>query len=235
MPDRDHLGSSKLTGMLRRVFTFGQAFDPTDKPSSGCLPEKSKFPALLSKTDCAHSVNLWENTSRLVGIKSGETIMPLLIALAIAIGLISVPVIWTFLDPLAPYSFQIWQCFLAWGCFYHCGGKAAGAKTTIICMAFGAVVGALVVISAGYLGFMGALAVPVAGAVGAALIVLAAHIPVLSTIPASVYGFAGIAAFILLTGATPLQALLPTIGSMTIGALVGWVSEFAGTRLAKST
>jgi hypothetical protein len=160
--------------------------------------------------------------------------MPLLSALAIAIGLISVPVIWTFLGPLAPFQFQIWQCFLAWGCFYHCGGKAAGAKTTIICMVFGAFVGALVVITAGYLAFMGSLAVPVAGAIGAAIIVLGAYVPLLSAIPASVYGFAGIAAFILLKGVAPLEAIPPTVGSIVIGALVGWISELVGTRLAKS-
>jgi len=121
----------------------------------------------------------------------------------------------------------------AWGCFYHCGGKSEGAKTTIICMVFGACIGALVVASAGYLGFMGALAVPIAGAIGASVIVLAAYVPVLATIPASVYGFASIASFILLKGAAPIDALIPTVGSIVIGALVGWISERAGMLLAK--
>lgn len=160
--------------------------------------------------------------------------MPLLFALAIAIGIIAVPVIWAFLNPLAAFNFQIWQCFLAWGCFYACGGKAAGAKTTIIGMTFGAAIGALVVISAGHLEVLGSLAVPVAGAIGAAVIVLAAHFPPLSVIPVSVYGFAAIAALILLKGLSPLEALIPTIGAIVIGALVGWASECAGTTLAKS-
>lgn len=161
--------------------------------------------------------------------------MPLLIALATAIGLIAIPVIWVFLGPLAPFNFQIWQCFLAWGCFYHCGGKAAGARTVVICMTFGAAVGAIVVIVAEYLGFMGSLAVPVAGAAGAAVIVLAAHLSLLSTIPASVYGFAAIAGLILLKGTPPLEAFLPTVGGIVLGALVGWVSELAGTSLAKDS
>jgi hypothetical protein len=160
--------------------------------------------------------------------------MPLLVALAAAIGVIAVPVIWAFLGPLAALNFQIWQCFLAWGCFYACGGKVAGVRTTISCMVFGAVIGAGVVFSAGYLGALGSLAVPVAGAVGAALIVLAAQFPPLATIPASVYGFAAIAALILLKGLTPLEALIPTVGAIVIGALVGWVSEAAGATLAKS-
>jgi hypothetical protein len=161
--------------------------------------------------------------------------MPLLTALAVAIGLIAVPVIWIFLEPLAPFNFQIWQCFLAWGCFYACGGKVAGVKVTITGMTFGALVGAVVVVAAGHLGALGSFAVPVAGAVGAAVIVLAAYLPLLSTIPASVYGFAAIAALILLKGLTPLEALAPTIGAIVIGAFVGWASEFAGLALAKSS
>jgi len=161
--------------------------------------------------------------------------MPFLIAMAISIGVIAVPVIWAFLDPLAPFNFQIWQCFLAWGCFYACGGKAAGARATIIGMSFGAVVGALVVISASHLEVLGKLAVPIAGAIGAAVIVLAAHFPSLSAIPVSVYGFAAIAALVLLKGLHPLEALVPTVGAIVVGALVGWTSERVGTILARPT
>jgi hypothetical protein len=165
----------------------------------------------------------------------GRTIaMPLFVALAVAIGVIAVPVIWVFLGPLAALNFQIWQCFLAWGCSYACGGKSAGVVKTLTCMAFGAVVGAVVVALAGYLGMLGSFAVPVAGAVGAAAIVLASFFPPLATIPASVYGFAAIAALILLKGLTPLEALMPTVGGIVIGALVGWVSEAAGVTLAKT-
>jgi hypothetical protein len=160
--------------------------------------------------------------------------MPLLTALAVASGLIAVPVIWVFLEPLAPFNFQIWQCFLAWGCFYSCGGRVAGVKTTIVGMTFGAVVGAVVVIAAAYLGALGSLAIPIAGALGAAVIVFAAYLPLLSAIPASVYGFAGIAALIMLKGLPPLEALAPTVGAIVIGACVGWVSEYAGLSLAKS-
>jgi Protein of unknown function (DUF1097) len=164
----------------------------------------------------------------------GRNHMPLIFALATAIGLVAVPVIWVFLGPLAPFNLQIWQCFLAWGCFYHCGGKAAGVRTVITCMTFGAVVGAIVVLAAGHLGFLGSLAVPVAGAIGAAAIVLASRIPALGIIPASVYGFAAIAALVLLKGTPPLEALPPTIGGIVLGAGVGWMSELLGTSLAKS-
>lgn len=205
-------------------------------PALFALPIQSIFPARASKTALPLHSNLPAATNP-VEPELGweEQVMPVRIALAAAIGLISVPVIWMFLGPLAAYNLQIWQCFLAWGCFYHCGGKTDGVKTTIICMVFGACIGALVVVSAPYLAFMGTFAVPAAGAIGAAVIVLAAYIPFLSAIPASVYGFASIASFILLKGAAPIDALLPTVGSIVIGAVVGWTSERAGMLLAKAT
>lgn len=163
----------------------------------------------------------------------GGNFMPLTFALATSIGLIAVPVIWLFLGPLAAFQLQIWQCFIAWGCFYQCGGKAGGVKIVVVCMSFGAAVGALVVTGAGHLGALGSFAVPVAGAVGAAVIVLASFVSFLATIPASVYGFASIAALILLKGMTPLDALTPTLAAIVLGALIGWISEFAGMRLAR--
>ncbi len=74
--------------------------------------------------------------------------MPLLIALAISIGVLAVAATWLFLGPMAAMNVQIWQAFVAWACFFHCGGKSEGAKKTAICMSFGAVVGALAVLLA---------------------------------------------------------------------------------------
>ncbi len=161
--------------------------------------------------------------------------MSMLIALALSIGLLAVVATWVFLGPLAAMSFQIWQAFLAWACFYHSGGKVDGLKKTVICMSFGAVVGMLSVMLAGQLGALGAFAVPVAVGIGAASIVLAAHLPILSTIPAGVYGFASIAGLILLgKDMSPMNAIVPTIGSIILGALFGWLSETIAGKLAKS-
>jgi Protein of unknown function (DUF1097) len=159
--------------------------------------------------------------------------MPLLIALAISIGILAVVATWIFLGPLAALGVQIWQAFVAWACHYHSGGKVAGTRTAIICMSFGAVVGALSVMLAGQLGGLGAFAAPVAVGTGAAAIVLAAHIGLLATIPASVYGFACVAGLILLKGVAPLDAVLPTIGSIVLGAAFGYASEAIGGMLAK--
>lgn len=161
--------------------------------------------------------------------------MSMLLALTVSIGLLAVVATWVFLGPLAAMSFQIWQAFVAWACFYNNGGKTEGLKKTVICMSFGAVVGMLSVMLAGQLGGLGAWAAPVAVGIGAACIVLAAHLSILSTIPASVYGFACVAGLILLgKDMTPVNAIVPTIGSILIGAAFGWVSEAIGGKLAKA-
>jgi Protein of unknown function (DUF1097) len=161
--------------------------------------------------------------------------MPLLIALAISIGILAVLATWLVLGPLAALGFQIWQVFIAWACHYHCGGKLAGTRTTILCMSFGAIVGVLSVMLAGQLGGLGAFAAPIAVGLGAASIVLAAHIGLLSVIPASVYGFASVAGLILLKGVDPVQALLPTVGSIVLGAVFGYVSEALGGVLSQTS
>lgn len=161
--------------------------------------------------------------------------MTMLIALTVSIGLLAVIATWLFIGPLAAMNLQIWQAFVAWGCFYHCGGKTDGLKKTAICMSFGALVGMLSVLLAGQLGMLGGLAVPVAVGIGVAVMVLAAHLPLLSTIPASVYGFASVAGLILLgKDMSPMNAIVPTIVSIVIGAGFGWVSETVAGKLAKT-
>ena len=161
--------------------------------------------------------------------------MTALLALAVSIGILAVVATWVFLGPLAAFQMQIWQAFIAWACFFHCGGKTDGLTKTVVCMSFGAVVGMASVMLAGQLGGLGALAAPVAAGIGAAVIVLAAHIGLLATIPACVYGFAAVAGLILLgKDMTPTAAIVPTIASVIVGALFGWVSEMLAGKLTKA-
>jgi Protein of unknown function (DUF1097) len=160
--------------------------------------------------------------------------MPILIALTISIGLLAIVATWLFLGPLAALNVQIWQAFVAWASFYHCGGKTDGLLKTTLCMSFGALVGMLSVMLIGQLGGLGALAAPVAVGIGAAVIVLAAHVPLLSTIPSCVYGFASVAGLILLKGLAPMDAIVPTIASIVIGAGFGWLSETLAGKLASA-
>ena len=160
--------------------------------------------------------------------------MSLLFALAISIGLLAIVATWLFLGPLAAFHMQVWQAFVAWASFFHNGGKRDGLVKTVVCMSFGAVVGIASVLLIGQLGALGGLAAPVAVGIGAAVIVLAAHIPVLSTIPSSVYGFATVAGLILLgKDMTPTTAIVPTILSIVVGALFGWLSEQVAGKLTK--
>jgi hypothetical protein len=156
-------------------------------------------------------------------------------ALAVSVGVLAVAAVWLFgLHPLTDNKLQVWQAFIAWGAYFHCGGKFAGGKTTIACMTFGAVVGMAAILLAGQLGSLGAFAAPVAVGIGAALIVSASRIPLLAAIPTSVYGFAAIAGLILLgTGVTPVTALLPTVLSVIIGAAFGYLSETLADALTK--
>src|SRR5690606_13954715 len=148
--------------------------------------------------------------------------MPMLAALAVSIGVLAVVATWLFLEPLASLDAQVWQAFIAWACFYHSGGKVAGARTTVVGMSFGAVVGMASVLLAAQLGALGSFAAPLAVGIGATVIVLSSQLPLLATIPASVYGFAAIAGLILLgTGVTPVGALLPTILSIIVGTAFG--------------
>ena len=163
--------------------------------------------------------------------------MPTLIALAVSVGVLAVVATWVFfLEPVAMANLQVWQAFIAWGCHYHCGGKITGTRNTVVCMSFGAVVGMAAVLLAGQLGALGALAAPVAVGLGATVIVLASTLPFFAAIPASVYGFAAIAGLFLLgTDMTPTRALLPTILSIIIGAIFGYVSEAVAGALTKKS
>lgn len=157
--------------------------------------------------------------------------MPSLIALALSIGVLATVATWFFLGPFAAMLMQIWQAFIAWACFFHSGADIGAAKKTVICMSFGAVVGALSVMLAGQLGTLGSFSAPVAVGIGAAVIVLAAHIGLLATIPASVYGFASIAGLILLKGVAPAEAILPTILSIVAGTVFGFMSAKLGAAI----
>jgi Protein of unknown function (DUF1097) len=156
-----------------------------------------------------------------------------LIALAVSIGVLAVLATWLVLGPLAGFDVQIWQVFIAWACFFHSGGKTDGLQKTVVCMAFGALVGMVSVLLIGPFGALGPLAAPVAVGIGAATLVLAAHVGALATIPAQVYGFASVAGLILLKGLAPTAAIVPTIVSIVIGALFAWVSEMLAGKLTK--
>ena len=60
-------------------------------------------------------------------------------ALAISLGVLGAVATWLFLGPLGG-MLAIWAAFIAWGCYYHSGGKEAGLQSTILGTAAGAVI-----------------------------------------------------------------------------------------------
>ncbi len=160
--------------------------------------------------------------------------MPRLFALTVSVGVLAVVATWLFgLSPLVAMKLQVWQAFIAWGCHFHCGGKITGTRNATVCMIFGALVGAGAALAIGHLGSLGSLAAPVAVGVGAALICLASSLPLLAAIPASVYGFAAIFGLIGLGNVAPVDAIVPTVLSVIIGAAFGYVSEMVADALTK--
>jgi hypothetical protein len=167
--------------------------------------------------------------------------MPLLTALAISIGGLGGIATWIYLGPLGG-MLQIWATFIAWGCFYHCGGKEAGLRTTIACNIAGAVIAWVTLLIVTQTGVASSVGLPLwAGivvGVTVAVMVLVANIPMFATIPAMVYGYASVAAFGLLSPTANVMAgdftnpLITVVVSMVLGAVLGYVSEKIGVALS---
>jgi hypothetical protein len=162
------------------------------------------------------------------------------LALATSVGLLAVLDTWLFFGPLATTALAglVWISFIAWGCHFHSGGGAKGTTTAAVCMSWGAVVGMVAVLLAGGpLGGLGAWSPAIAVGLGATVICLSSKLSILATIPASVYGFASVAGPILLKGEdgtmAATDAIIPTILSIIIGAVFGYVSEMLANALTK--
>lgn len=160
--------------------------------------------------------------------------MSLNTALAISLGVLGAVATWLFLGPLGG-ALAIWAAFIAWGCFFHNGGKESGLQSTILGTAAGAIIAGITLKVAG--ASMGA-SLPAAVwpaicvGIGVASMVLLANVPIFASIPAQVYGFASTVALSLLPAspgnATDISMSNPVIViilSMMIGAAFGYVSE----------
>lgn len=171
--------------------------------------------------------------------------MSVRMATALSVGVLAGIATWIF---LAVGTILIWAAFVAWACFFHCGGDSGALKTTIIGNIFGVVAGWVAALGILYIPLAGALSLPLwAGIVVLVVVVvvcLATSIPALANIPASVYGFACAFAFLLQTPEKLTKealvspsfdnVLVVVIVSMVIGALFGWASGKGAGALAKS-
>jgi hypothetical protein len=160
--------------------------------------------------------------------------MSLNTALAISLGVLGAVATWLFLGPLGG-ALQIWAAFIAWGCFFHNGGKESGLQSTILGNTAGAIIAGITLIVAG--AGIGASLPPamwtaICVGLGVAAMVLLANIPLFASIPAQVYGFASTVALVLLgngaanlTGVSLTNPVVAIVLSMIIGAGFGYVSE----------
>jgi len=139
-------------------------------------------------------------------------------------------------------ALAIWAAFIAWGCYFHCGGKEQGLQSAILCNAAGAVIGGLTLLAAGAAigGSLPAAVWPaICVGIGVAAMVLLANVPLFASIPAQVYGFAAVVAYTLmkdaggsLTAGSLENPVVVIILSMIIGAAFGYVSEKVAGMLA---
>src|SRR4029078_12354891 len=158
--------------------------------------------------------------------------MSLNTALAISLGVLGAVATWLFLGPLGG-MLAIWAAFIAWGCYYHSGGKETGLQSTIICTPVGAVVGGITLKLAGMgVGLPETMWTALCVGLGVAAMVLLANVPMFASIPAQVYGFASTVAMALVpatagsvTEASMANPVVTIILSMIVGAIFGYVSE----------
>ena len=156
--------------------------------------------------------------------------MDLITALAIVIGVMGAIATWAAVTIGSPYVL-IWAIFVAWGSFFHCGGKEAGLKSSAAANIWGAICAAVALIA---LVSLGVSAVTAGLCVGVTIVILimASKVPALSAIPAAVYGYASTAALFLHgaaaygegTGAI-VKVAVAVIISMLIGNVLGYISE----------
>jgi len=160
-------------------------------------------------------------------------------ALAISVSLLGGIATWLF---LTVGSILIWAAFLAWACFYHCGGDEAAFKSTTICNVFGVLVAsttALIISAVPGGNVLGQAVWPsLMVTVSIAIYILAAQIPLLASIPGTTYGYAATFAFLL---QTPEKFTTQAIGSLSfassyivvsISMVIGAIFAYASAKVA---
>jgi Protein of unknown function (DUF1097) len=167
-----------------------------------------------------------------------------LVALSISIGLLGGIATFIYLK----LGLAIWAGFIAWACFFHCGGDSNALKQTIVGNIFGAIcawVAALIILTVPLGDSLGLpLWAGIVVGITVFIMCIAAHIKALAVIPASVYGYAATFAYLLLTAQAMViaemtavdfkrNAFLFVVISMALGALFGMASAKLGAALAK--
>lgn len=171
--------------------------------------------------------------------------MSQLTALSVSIGILGAIATWLY---LTVGGILIWAGFIAWACFFHCGGDTNALKNTIANNIWGCIcawAAALLILGVPMADKLG-LPVWAGICVGllALVLCLGANIKAISVIPAGVYGFAASFAFLLqtpemlsmanLTSLSLKNSLIVVPLSIIIGAIFGFVSGKVAGMLTKA-
>jgi hypothetical protein len=175
--------------------------------------------------------------------------VPQLFALSLSIAVLGA--IWAFLalGPLAGFVL-VWAGFIAWGCFFHCGGDQKALVKTIVGNAYGAIIAwiALLIIVKVPVPALGTVWPAIVVGVTVFFLVIVASIEPLSAVPAQVYGYAATVAYSLhqptdaTAGTGPLASLtspsfanplILLIVSFVLGAIFGLLSGKLAGALTK--
>lgn len=173
--------------------------------------------------------------------------MPQLTALSVSIAVLGAVWAYLALGPLAGFVL-VWAGFIAWGCFFHCGGDQKALVKTIVGNAYGAVIAwiALLIITHLPANSLGALLPAIVVGVTVFFLVIVASIEPLSAVPAQVYGYAATVAYSLHQTGEPAplanlmspsfaNPLVLLIVSFVIGAVFGLLSgKLAGALTKKA-
>lgn len=162
--------------------------------------------------------------------------MSQLVALSLSIGVLGGVLTWLYLA----VGLSVWAGFIAWACFFSCGGDTNALKQTIIGNIFGSVMAWI----AAFLLLSTPTPAPIAVGVTVLVMCLAAHLKPLSSIPASVYGYAATFAYLLQTAQAMAiaeltavdfhrNAMLLIVASMIGGAIFGLASGKVAGMLTK--
>lgn len=159
--------------------------------------------------------------------------MPPLVGLSTSIAVLGAVWAYLALGPLGGFVL-VWAGFIAWGCYFHCGGDTQALVKTIAGNAYGVLVAwiALLIIFEAGVADMGTIAIAIVVGVTVFFLVIVASINALSAVPANVYGYAATVAYSLhaagalenLTSASFANPLILLIVSMVLGAIFGMVS-----------
>lgn len=156
--------------------------------------------------------------------------MNLLVALAVSITVLVIG--WVYVSLGIPgLGLVVWAGVIGWGSFYAAGGGLDGAKKAILGNLSGAIWAFIALAAFGLVGG-GIPVLAVIFGLAAGMMVLQAKIPLLGFIPGA---FFGAATWVGADGGGAISdkgAMI--LASLVIGAVLGYVSEAIGKKMAKA-